>query len=71
MRKPVRGTIASAISEARASLKDPSRPFTPAAMTRNRALFFEDPSGARGDNYPAAPNHERGLCGAMRRQGRF
>ena len=33
MRKPVRGTIASAISEARASLKDPSRPFTPAAMT--------------------------------------
>ena len=50
MRKPVRGTIASAISEARASLKDPSRPFTPAAMTRNRALFFEDPSGARGDS---------------------
>jgi len=43
MRRPVRGTIASAISEARASLKDPSRPFTPAAMTRNRALFFEAP----------------------------
>ena len=32
------GTIASALSEARASLKDPSRPFTPHALRRDRSL---------------------------------
>ena len=34
-----RGTIARTISEARASLKDPTRPMTPAAITRARNLL--------------------------------
>lgn len=40
-RRP-KSTVAWAISEARASLKDPRRPFTPAAMTRARTLFLDD-----------------------------
>ena len=43
-----RGTIASAISEARASLNEPSRPFTPANLSRARTLFqYEEGDAAQ------------------------
>jgi hypothetical protein len=52
-RKPgAGGSIASALSEARASLKDPSRPFTPHALRRDRTLGAAAP--VRGPPaYPA------------------
>ena len=57
-REPMSGSIAQTLAQARASLKEPSRPFTPAATAASRDLFNTVGTDRPGSSRPTSGGYD-------------